>query len=218
MPRDLTTWIAQLLENPDLRRMGHAQRLEDLNLGLGWIYYGLARVAQPRCVVVIGSYRGYTPLVFARALADNGEGGRVIFIDPSLVDDFWRNPEQVQAHFAAYGLDNIDHFCMTTQQFAESAAFEELDAVDILLVDGYHSEEQARFDHQTFARHLGSRGYALFHDAVRDHLTRIYGPDKTYRHTVHRYMDTLRRDPAWEVLTLPFDSGLCMVRSAEARP
>lgn len=216
MPRELTTWIQLLLDDPALRRMGHAQRLEDLNLGLGWIYYGLVRVARPQRIVVIGSYRGFTPLVFARALADNGEGGRVTFIDPSMVDDFWCDPERVQAHFAAYGINNIDHFCLTTQEFAQSAALEELGEVDILLVDGYHSEEQARFDHQTFAQQLGSRGYALFHDAVHDRLTHIYGSDKPYRHTVHHYMDALRRDPEWEVLTLPFDSGLCMVRSAKA--
>lgn len=215
MPHELNAWIRQLLDDPALRRMGHAQRLEDLNLGLGWIYYGLARAARPRRVVVIGSYRGFTPLVFARALADNGEGGRVTFIDPSLVDDFWRDPQRVQAHFRAYGLDNVDHFCMTTQEFAQSTAWTELGEIDILLVDGYHSEEQARFDHQTFAQQLGIRGYALFHDAVRDRLTNIYGPDKPYHHTVHHYMDTLRRDPAWEVLTLPYGSGLCMVRSAE---
>lgn len=215
MPNDLTAWIGHLLEDPALRRMGHAQRLEDLNLGLGWIYYGLARVAQPQRIVVIGSYRGFTPLVFARALIDNGDGGRVTFIDPSLVDDFWRDPERVRMHFAGYGIDNIEHFCMTTQQFAESAALRELGEIDILLVDGYHSAEQARFDHQTFAQQLGSRGYALFHDGVRERLTHIYGRDKPYQHTVHHYMDALRRDPAWEVLTLPYGSGLCMVRSAE---
>lgn len=216
MPDELTTWIQQLLDDPALRGMGHAQRLEDLNLGLGWVYYGLARVAQPQRIVVIGSYRGFAPLVFARALRDNGEDGRVTFIDPSLVDDFWSDPDRVQAHFLAYGVDNIDHYCMTTQQFAQGAALKELGDIDILLVDGYHTEEQACFDHQTFMRRLGSHGYALFHDAVRDRLTRIYGPDKTYRHTVHHYMDTLRRDPAWEVLTLPFGDGLCLVRSVEA--
>ena len=34
-------WIGRLFENHDLTRMGHGQRVEDLNLGLGWVYYGL---------------------------------------------------------------------------------------------------------------------------------------------------------------------------------
>ena len=35
-------WIAKLLDYRDLAGMGHLQRVEDANLGLGWIYYGLA--------------------------------------------------------------------------------------------------------------------------------------------------------------------------------
>ena len=72
----MTDWIARLLERPDLQGMGHGQRVEDLNLGLGWLYYALARLLRPRIVVVIGSYRGFAPLVFGRALADNQESGR----------------------------------------------------------------------------------------------------------------------------------------------
>ena len=40
----LDAWIADLFRHPELLRMGHDQRSEDLNLGLGWLYYGLARV------------------------------------------------------------------------------------------------------------------------------------------------------------------------------
>ena len=214
MPDDLTGWIRKLFEQPEMTQMGHAQRIEDLNLGLGWIYYGLTRAARPNHVVVIGSYRGFAPMVFARALADNREGGRVTFIDPSMVDDFWADPESVRAHFAAYGLDNIDHHCMTTQQFVETAAYQEMGDVDILLVDGFHTAEQARFDHEAFLPNLGGAGYALFHDSVRDRISRIYGRESPYLHTVKLYMDVLRRDPAWEVLALPFGDGLCLVRAA----
>jgi hypothetical protein len=63
--------------------MGHLQRVEDANLGLGWIYYGLARVIRPKTAVVIGLYRGFVPLVLGKALADNLDGSRVTFLDPS---------------------------------------------------------------------------------------------------------------------------------------
>lgn len=214
MPDELTSWIRRLFADADLTGMGHAQRVADLNLGLGWIYYGMARVARPRRVVVIGSYRGFAPMVFARALADNGEGGRVTFVDPSLVDGFWSEPDAVRRHFAEYGLDNIDHHCMTTQQFMQSPAYRELGEVGILLVDGYHSEAQARFDHEAFVPQLGTEGYVLFHDSVRERRSYIYGKDNPYVHDVYRYMDVLRGDPAWEVLTVPFGDGLCLVRSA----
>lgn len=216
MPDDLTSWIGRLFSEPALTAMGQAQRVDDLNLGLGWIYYGLTRVARPQRIVVIGSFRGFAPLVFARALADNGEGGRVTFIDPSLVDDFWRDRENVEAYFATHGVANIDHYCMTTQEFALSPAHKELGEVGILLVDGYHTEDQARFDHQTFVSQLGHDGYALFHDSVREMVSRIYGPGKHYTHDVFQYMNALRSDPRWEVLALPFGDGLCLVRAVGA--
>lgn len=217
MSGDLTAWIAHLFSDPAQRGMGHAQRIEDGNLGLGWIYYALARLVRPCRVVVIGSHRGFAPLVFARALQENGEGGRVTFVDPSMVDDFWKDPPSVRAYFAAHGLDNVDHYCATTQEFACSSAWLQLGAVGIVLVDGYHSEEQARIDHQTFLPLLTAGGYTLFHDSVLERVSRIYGDDRPYTHTVKRYMDQLRSDPAWEVLNLPFGDGLCVVRRADSR-
>ena len=61
-------FIRQLFSDPQMLRMGHAQRSEDLNLGLGWIYYGLARLIRPQVAVVIGSYRGFVPAIMARAM------------------------------------------------------------------------------------------------------------------------------------------------------
>ena len=217
MPGGLTSWIERLFRDPALAAMGHAQRPEELDLGLGWIYYGLARLARPERVVVIGSHRGFAPMVFARALADNGAGGRVVFIDPSQVDDFWKDPARVKAHFAEHGLDNIDHHAATTQEFAGSAAWHGLGrSVGIVLVDGYHTEEQARIDHEAFQPLLAPGGLCLFHDSVRERTSRIYGDDRPYRHTVKRYMDALRADPAFEVLALPFGDGLTLVRRAGA--
>src|SRR5947208_14432756 len=103
-------WIAKLLDCRELTGMGHLQRVEDANLGLGWIYYGLARVIRPKTIVVIGSPRGFVPLVLGKALADNLENGQVIFIDPSFVDDFWKDPQAIAGHFARFGVTNVRHF------------------------------------------------------------------------------------------------------------
>ena len=102
-------WIAKLFEDPDLVRMGHLQRVEDANLGLGWLYYALARIVRPKTAVVIGSYRGFVPMVIGRALSENVEKGEVVFIDPSLADDFWKDEQRVRDHFASYGIENIHH-------------------------------------------------------------------------------------------------------------
>ena len=69
--------------------MGHSQSPEDRNLGLGWLYYALGRTLRPKVAVVIGSWRGFVPLVIGKALQDNQIPGELIFIDPSLADDFW---------------------------------------------------------------------------------------------------------------------------------
>src|SRR5262249_18778552 len=130
-------WVAKMFAAvPALAQMGHHQTIEDSNLGLGWIYYGLARTIRPKTVVVIGSYRGFAPLVLGRALKENLNGGRVIFLDPSLVDDFWKEPEAVRKHFARFGVTNIQHFLMTTQQFSQSNAYRSLDEVGMVFVDG----------------------------------------------------------------------------------
>jgi predicted O-methyltransferase YrrM len=217
MDEPLREWIARLLDDKDLRGQGHAQRASDQNLGLGWIYYGLARLIRPRTVVVIGSLRGFAPLVLGRALAENSEGGTVWFVDPSLVDDFWTDPQRVAAHFAHYGLRNIRHVAKTTQEFVTTSAYRDLAEIGILLVDGYHTHEQARIDHEAFAGKLLPDGIVLFHDSTQIVSSGIYGEDRRYDHTVVQYMDELKRDPPLQVLDLPVDSGLTLVRRASSR-
>jgi predicted O-methyltransferase YrrM len=86
--------------------------------------------------------------------------------------------------------------------------------VGIVLVDGYHTEEQAQFDHAAFAPKLDAGGCVLFHDSIRERVSRIYGENSFYTHTVKRYLDALRTDTAWQVLDLPFGDGLTIVRRA----
>lgn len=205
-------WIARLFAEPDMLAMGHGQSAEDGNLGLGWVYYALARAMRPRHVVVIGSWRGFVPLVFARALGDNGGTGAVSLLEPSLVDDFWTEPARVRAHLDAHGGQCVRHHRLTTQAFVESDAFRALEPVDLLFVDGYHSHEQARFDHQSFLPRMAPGAVTLFHDSTGPQLSRLYGPDRHYRHSVHRYMAELRASGHWQVFDLPLASGLSLVR------
>jgi predicted O-methyltransferase YrrM len=208
-------WIARLFANPEMLRMGHCQRAEDGNLGMGWIYYALGRLLRPSRAVVIGSYRGFTPIVLGKALADNRGDDEVWFIDPSLADDFWRDPETVAAHFATYGVRNVRHFRMTTQEFVASEHYRTLGAVDLLLVDGWHTEEQAEFDYDAFAAKLTATSITLFHDSVQMDVSPMYGAERAYTCTVRRFMDRLKRRPDLQVLDLPLGPGLTLVRKAE---
>jgi predicted O-methyltransferase YrrM len=208
-------WIQTLFESKNLLQMGHHQRAEDANLGLGWLYYSLARILRPSRVVVIGSFRGFVPIVFSKALADNSEGGQVLFIDPSLVDDFWKDPSAVHKYFEDLGASNIEHFQMTTQQFVMTEKYRSLGEVGIVFVDGYHSEEQARFDYEAFQGCLSPEGLVLFHDSVRVRTSRMYGPDRLYEHRVKCFIDTLKNNSSLQVFDLPFGDGITLVRRAE---
>jgi predicted O-methyltransferase YrrM len=206
-------WIAQLLAVPELCQMGHGQSAESADLGLGWLYYALARLQRPRLAVCIGSWRGFVPLILGKALQDGGQGGRVLFIDPSLVDDFWRDPAQVQAWFARFGVHNIEHHALTTQDFMRSPRQATVGPVGLLFVDGMHTAEQARFDHEAFAPLLEAGAPVLFHDGVRRRVSRCYGPGRAYEHTVVEYMDELRLRPELELSTFEQSSGVVVLRS-----
>jgi len=208
----MNKWIERLFEDPDQLRMGHCQSPEDANLGLGWLYYGLARLMRPREVVVIGSYRGFAPMVFAKALADNADPGRVTFIDPSMVDDHWKDAESVKEHFASFGVANIRHFLMTTQEFVTTPEFAALDEVGLVMIDGYHSEEQARFDFESFVDRVPDHGVLLLHDSIKVARVNIYGPDRAYERRVKFFVDKLKDDARYQVLDLPYATGLTLVR------
>lgn len=214
----LNEWIANLLERPDLLKMGHAQRRDDLNLGLGWLYYGLVRLLRPSDVAVIGSWRGYAPLVFGRALADNAEGGRLHFIDPSLVDDFWKDAAAVDDYFAGLGVTNIVHHLATTAEFTASAEYRRLQSVGIVLVDGYHTAQQARADFEAFAPKLADQGVILLHDSIWRQRSPIYGPGREYVRDVVDFVDNLKTDSDWQVFDLPFGEGLSLVRRTVTPP
>jgi predicted O-methyltransferase YrrM len=214
---DLTRWIARLFDEPGLLRMGHNQRAEDLNLGLGWLYYGLGRLLHPRHAVVIGSYRGFVPLVLAKALSDNIEEGDVTFVDPSMVDDFWQDPEAVREYLGSFGLDNIRHHLMTTQQFVETDQYRRLGEIGLLFVDGYHSVDQARFDYEAFQSLLEPRGVVLFHDSMVLRPSEIYGTERSYEIRVKHFVDDLKADPDLQLFDLPFGTGLTLLRKLDDR-
>jgi predicted O-methyltransferase YrrM len=212
----LTEWIDKLFQYEPLTRMGHAQRTGDLNLGLGWVYYALVRSLRPQRIVSIGSYRGFVPMVLARGLADNNEGGQVTFIDPSLVDSFWCDPRAVQEHFASFGLTNIQHHRLTTQEFVRTKAYAELADIGLVFVDGLHTEEQAEIDFEAFQDRLSPSGVVLFHDSISTRTSRIYGEDRAYQFTVKHFLDRLKQRPDWQVFDLQVADGLSLVRRSVA--
>lgn len=209
---NIQDWIALLYTEPKLLGMGHAQSEKDLNLGLGWLYYSLVRMQRSQRVVVIGSLRGFVPMIFAKALKDNQDSGQLTFIDPSLVDDFWKNPEQVKTYFERFGLDNIQHYLFTTQAFIQTDSYQALRDIDVLFIDGYHSHEQAKFDHLAFESKLSQDALVLFHDSTSTMNSGIYGNDKRYQHTVIDYINELKLQPNFQVFDFAYGTGVSLVK------
>lgn len=201
--------ISTMARDPQLWGMGHNQCRESQDLGLGWLYYGLTRSLQPSLAVVIGSWRGFVPMLLAQALQDGGEAGELLFIDPSYVDDHWRG--DVEAYFHSYGLRRIRHLLTTSEAFLADCPLAP-QSVDLLFIDGFHSEEQCRLEFEGFTPYLTPRAITLFHDSNSRMQTSIYGADQPYTHTVWRYIDTLRQRPDLQVFDLQIDQGIALVQ------
>jgi hypothetical protein len=208
---NLDCYIARLFDDPQMLRMGHGQSKADLNLGLGWLYYALARALRPERAVVIGSWRGFVPSVIARGLLENEKSGTVEFIDPSLADDFWTEPERVGAYFAALGTPNVRHHRHTTQTFVNTVEYTALAEVGLLMVDGYHTAEQARFDYLAFLPKLNAEAVALFHDSTPRKKSKFYGEDCAYCYTVYALVERLKQTPGLQVFTVPIFGSVTLV-------
>ena len=145
---------------------------------------------------------------------DNLEKGEVIFIDPSLVDDFWKDAESVESHFKGFGVTNIRHYLMTTQQFVESEAYQSLSEIGIIFIDGYHSKEQVKYDYNVFQHLLEKDGFIFLHDSSSIRNSNIYGVENAYEHQVRYFVDELKRNKELQIVDFPFDSGVTLVRKS----
>jgi hypothetical protein len=149
----------------------------------------------------------------AKALQDNLEPGELIFIDPSLADDFWKDEESVKAYFLDFGVRNIRHFRMTTQEFVKTPDYGTLKDVGLLFIDSRHTNEQAEFDYEAFKSHLAPRGIVVFHDSLVMRPDKAYGDENAYMMTVKIFVDQLKEDSSLQLLDLPFGlTGLTLMR------
>ncbi len=128
-------------------------------------------VTPPGLIVEIGSYRGRSAIVLARAAAD---GVEVVAIDPHAGND--RGPRQwegtaeegqsdndvFRANLAAAGVtEAVRHVRLPSQR-----AFAEVPGeVDVLYVDGAHKYRPARADIERWGDRVRPGGAMLVHDS-----------------------------------------------------
>ena len=212
--------------NPELLRdvfkharpLGHNEDAHDLNLGFGFLYYGLVRTLRPEHVLVIGSGFGFSVTCLALGLKDNGIG-RLSFVDPSYSvfkhgpmatiggTAQWDHPEKVRAHFGRFGVDHVvTHYKLTSAQFFTAQAHR-LPAVDIAFIDGSHAYADVRHDFLRTLHCTHRNSYLWLHD------TNIYVRELVRHAGVKRWLKTIAREKEhFEVIDFPFSSGVALVR------
>lgn len=150
------------------------------NLGFGWIHYALIRNLQPERLLCVGSQRGFIPAIMALACLHNGKGV-VHFVDAGL--DL-KKPEDNQkpgekswggvglwktvdsSYFDDLGIgDHIRLHVQTTQEYAEGLEEMHPEALfDYAYIDGDHSLEGVKRDHDLFWPKMRESGLMTFHD------------------------------------------------------
>jgi Methyltransferase domain len=196
--------------------LGHHEDRDRLNLGFGFLYYGLARTLRPKHVVVIGSGFGFSVTCLALGLKDNGKG-HLSFVDPSysvLTDGVfktvggtaqWDDPDKVRRRFARFGVEEyVTHHRMRSEEFF---AVYDLPDIELAFIDGSHAYKDVRQDFLAVLRHTRKNAYLLLHD------TNIYIREMLRHAGVKRWLKRVqRRRDLFEMVDFPFSSGVALVR------
>ena len=203
--------------------MGHREQADSLNLGFGFVYYGLVRALRPRHIVVIGSGYGFSVVCLALGLKDN-RAGELSFVDPSysLLRDgpaqtigganFWRDAEQVREHFARFGVDRIvTHHKCTSEEFFGGYEEHGRSPIDLAFIDGNHAFDHVDHDIIATLRHSRRNTYLLLHD------TNIYVRELLRHAGVKRWLRTkaTAHRAAFEYVDFPLASGVALLRVLE---
>jgi Methyltransferase domain len=138
----------------------------------GWVEHGpfgmwLVEQLQPRLIVELGTYRGYSAMAFCEALkVSENKPGRVVAVDTWMGD----------AHAGHYASDVYDQLKNYTEQhhnqtvqlkrmyFSEALPTVPDGSVDLLHIDGRHFYEDVREDYLSWVPKLSDRAVILFHD------------------------------------------------------
>lgn len=201
------------------RPLGHNEDAASLNLGFGFMYYGLVRTLRPRHVLVIGSGYGFSVVCLALGLKDNGKGA-LDFVDPSYSvlkhgplqtvggTSQWDDPAKVRAHFAQFGVDRlVTHHRETSAEFFAHYAARGLPPIDVAFIDGNHAYAAVRQDFVSVVERSRRNSYVLLHD------TNIYIREMVRHSGVKRWLRAVARERDYfEVLDFPFSSGVAIVR------
>jgi len=186
---------------------GHNEKTRELNIGFGFMYYGIVRALRPDHVLVIGSGYGFSVVCLALGLKDNGRG-RLSFVDPaySLLKNgplmtvggrgVWTDESHVKAHFGHFGVENlVTHYKMRSDEFFPSFQDLKLPPINLAFIDGSHAYKDVKYDFIKVLEQSHKNTYIFLHD------TNIY---------LLKFVK--REEASFEVIDFPFSSGVALVR------
>ena len=202
------------------------------NLGFGFLFYGLVRVLRPKTMVIIGSKKGFAPVVFGIGAKDNeGVGHKTItdrsapptstgspeifFVDPSYsvhrkdADHWygigaWDEESVVTERWRAFGIESIiRHFKMRSDEFAISELCPA--NIDLLFIDGDHSFSGIATDLTMFSRRMKRDAIIVMHD-VAPGLARLL-PNSGGYEVLQEFVDD-----RFEYVRIPVFPGLAIMR------
>jgi Methyltransferase domain len=199
--------------------LGHNEKPDNLNLGFGFLYYGLVRALRPRHVLVIGSGFGFSVVCLALGLKDNARG-HLSFVDPSYSifkhgpfrtvggTAQWDDPHKVETHFHRFDIEHlVTHYKLTSAEFFAGYAEQGLPEIDIAFIDGSHTYADVRHDFIEVLRHTHRNSYLLLHD------TNIYVRELVRHAGVKRWLKVIGKEKSYfELIDFPFSSGVALVR------
>jgi predicted O-methyltransferase YrrM len=198
---------------------GHNENVRKLNLGFGFIYYGVVRALRPKHTLVIGSGYGFSVVCLALGLKDNGKG-RLTFIDPaySFLKDgplatiggrgMWSDEDKVKNHFQRFHVgDIVTHYKMRSDEFFPSYQNLNLPSIDLAFIDGSHAYKDVKYDFIRVLERANKNTYIFLHD------TNIYVRELIRHAGVKKWLKFIKsREEAFEVINFPFSSGVALVR------
>jgi predicted O-methyltransferase YrrM len=199
--------------------LGHNEKPASLNLGFGFLYYGVVRTLRPKHIVVIGSGFGFSVVCLALGLKDNHQG-RLTFVDPSysLFRDGpfktvggignWGDPARVHEHFKLFEVETIvTHHRKTSAEFFEDYSELQFPPIDVAFIDGSHAYRDVKFDFLHALERSHKNSYIFLHD------THLYVRELLHHAGVKRWLKILKREGMFfEVINFPFSSGVALVR------
>lgn len=199
--------------------LGHHEHTKTLNLGFGFLYYGMVRALRPKHIVVIGSGYGFSVVCLSLGLKDNGEG-KLSFVDPSysLIKDgpfatiggrgMWADETSVKRHFQRFGVEKIiTHYKLRSDGFFPEYQRFNLPLIDLAFIDGSHAYKDVKYDFINVLKYTRKNTYIFLHD------TNIHLRELLNHAGVKKWMNFLKRQKdRFEVLNFPYSSGVALVR------